>query len=344
MHETNWRTFTCASFRSRRWYSAVQRFASGVQIDDECKYSDKLWLKLCSALMIAGFLTGWSQIKTQAHAACAKIAPKLIVDQLATKQATQSAKLRARYDQLLESLDEAARPFVPLFADFLLLPSVKALWVPGVPVDAAAWTAQLPLIKEELDDYRLELVLHARQEILAATTDPATGRQDDTDIVLEDNDSLTDGFFQLATSFVCCTFADCPIKQQPREMWDWRTSSFYVTEDLREGWMGPLVEVLQHQHRLHNSNSFLPADAAKASYPPFRVSLPLEVACGIEALLELHRLDEMKAKKRHLVEVSKKSSGYKWVNSGITRRNFFGRHALWNLVRSMRGLIHMTSC
>mgnify|MGYP006969722857 CR=1 FL=1 len=279
---------------------------------------------------MTAFFKGWSQIKTQAHAACAKIAPKLIVDQLATKQATQSAKLRARYDQLLESLDEGARPFVPLFTDFLLLPSVKELWTPGVPVDDATWAAQLPLIKEELNEYRLELVLHARREILAATTDPATASQEDEDIV--EVESLNDAFFQLATSFVCCAFTDCPSQQGSREVWDWRTRSRTTTEDRREGWIGPLVEVLQHQHRFHNSSSRLRAKAAKASYPPFRVSLPLEVACGIEALLELHHLDDSKAKKRHLDEASKHSAGYEWVNSRMSWRYFSGSNALWNLV------------
>ena len=278
------------------------------------------------------FLTGWNQIKTQAHAACAKIAPKLVVDQLATNQAAQSTKLRARYDQLLENLDEAARPFVPLFVDFLLLPSVKELWAPGVPVDDATWAAQLPLIKEELDDYRLELVLHARQEILAATTDSATACQDDAEVE-EKVDSLDDDFFQLATSFVCCAFAGCPSQQGPRKAWDYRTRSRVTTEDRRGGWVGPLVEVLQHQHRFHNSAAQLPAKAAKISYPPFRVSLPLEVACGIEALLELHHLDDSKAKKRHLDEASKKSAGYEWVNSGLLRHHFSGKDALWHLVR-----------
>lgn len=235
----------------------------------------------------------------------------------------------------MESLEKAARPFVPLFVDFLLLPSVKALWTPGVPVDDAKWTAQLPLIKEELDEYRLEIVLHARQEILAATTDPATERQDDTDILLEDADSLNDGFFQLATSFVCCAFAGCPDKQRNRRRWRWRGPSGNTIEDRREGWVGPLVEVLNHQHRFHNSTTRLPAKAAKASYPPFRVSLPLEVACGIESLLELHQLDDLKAKKRHLDEASKKSSGYDWFNSGLSRRYFSGKDAWWNMVSFM---------
>ena len=235
----------------------------------------------------------------------------------------------------MESLEKAARPFVPLFVDFLLLPSVKALWTPGVPVDDAKWTAQLPLIKEELDEYRLEIVLHARQEILAATTDPANERQDDTDILLEDADSLNDGFFQLATSFVCCAFAGCPDKQRNRRRWWWRGPSGSTIEDRREGWVGPLVEVLNHQHRFHNSTTRLPAKAAKASYPPFRVSLPLEVACGIESLLELHQLDDLKAKKRHLDEASKKSSGYDWFNSGLSRRYFSGTDAWWNMVSFM---------
>lgn len=162
---------------------------------------------------------------------------------------------------------------MPLFINFLLLPSVKALWTPGAPVDDAKWAAQLPLIKEEPDEYRLELVLHARQEILAATTDPASRRQDDTDSFLEDGDSLSDNFFQLATLFVCCTFADCPIKQEAREVWDWCTSSFSLAEDPREGWVGPLVEVLQHQHRIHNYDSRLPKRSMLRTRPSAFLSL-----------------------------------------------------------------------
>lgn len=222
---------------------------------------------------------------------------------------------------------------MPLFTDFLLLPSVKELWTPGTAIDDAAWTAQLPLIKEELNDYRLELVLHTRREILAATLDPVTQTQDDADAT-EDVDSLDDAFSQLATSFVCCAFAGCPDKELQRRRWYWVTSSLSDDKKQRKSWIGPLVEVLQYQHRLHNSISYLRTHKAKASYPPFRVSLPLEVACGIESLLELHHLDDAKAKKRHLDQASKESSGYEWVNSGLTRRYFTGRDAWWHMVRS----------
>ena len=269
--------------------------------------------------------------------------PKLAADKLADDQRHQMRELRARYNNLLNDLQKTARPFVPVFTDFLLLPSVKTLWVPGVHVDDAKWAAQLPLIKEELDDYRLELVLHARREILAATSDPATQTQDDAD-AMEDVNSLDDAFSQLAISFVCCAFAGCPSKKGPiRRSWYRRTSPNSV-EDPREGWIGPLVDVLKHQHRFHNSGSHLPTKAAKASYPPFRVSLPLEVACGIGSLLELHRLDDSKAKKRHLDEASKKSAGYEWVNSGLSRHYFSGKDALWNLVRSTRTLLRAVLC
>lgn len=260
----------------------------------------------------------------------------MAADELVDNQRTQMSQLCDRYDDLLNNLKETARPFVPVFADFLLLPSVKALWVPGVPVDDAKWVVQLPLIHEELDEYRLGLFLHARQEILAATTDPSTASQDDADID-ETVDALDDAFFQLATSFVCCAFASCPRKNRPiRYGWHRRISP-EAAEDPREGWIGPLLEVLQHHHRFHNSAPLpWPTAAVKASYPPFRVSLPLEVACGIEALLELHCLDDSKAKKHHLDEASKKSAGYEWVNSGLSRRYFSGKGAWWNLVRPMR--------
>jgi hypothetical protein len=35
MHETDWQRPVRDSFTSARWYSAVERFASGVQITDE---------------------------------------------------------------------------------------------------------------------------------------------------------------------------------------------------------------------------------------------------------------------------------------------------------------------
>lgn len=277
-------------------------------------------------------LTEWGRIKIKAHAACARISLKLAAAKLANKQATQVYKLRTRYNELLNSLDETARPFVPLFGDFLLLPTVKELWTSGDDVDDDTWASQVSLIQEELDDYRLELVLHARRQILAATSDPVAAPQDDADSE-EVVESLNDDFFQLATSFVCCTFADCPDKQYRRNWWRWRSLS--GVEAKPSAWVGPLREVLQHQHRCHSSQWGPVAGMAKASYPPFRVSLPLEVACGTESLLELHQLDDSKAKRRHLDEASRKSSGYEWVNSGLTRRYFSGKDAWWNMVRFM---------
>lgn len=257
-------------------------------------------------------------------------------DDLLQQQESSATKLRPRYEKLLRSMNDAARPFAPLFTDFLLLPSVVALWTPGATVDDATWAAQLALIQEELDDYRLELALHARQVILAATTGNAPENQEDD----FESEGLDNDFFEFATSFVCCSVAGCPTKVAPTSQrrrgswWDSQYAPAPITANRWEGWVGPLVEVLEHQHRIHNGASELPVKAVKSAYPPFRVSVPLEVACGIESLLEMHNLESSKAKKRHLDLASKKIEGYEWVNSGTTQRYYRGEGAWSTLVRS----------
>ncbi|GAA5864374.1 hypothetical protein JCM3774_002768 [Rhodotorula dairenensis] len=291
-----------AIFRSPHWYRASKRFLPGPVLTDE----------------------EWDRINKQVHAACARALSKIAADKLAAKQDVSAWDLRPRYEQLLEDLDEGARPLAPLFTDFLLLSSVKEFWVSGTEVDDAKWANQLPLIQEELDDYRLELVLHARREILAATTTSAPGTCEDDDV-----ESVDANFFELATSFVCCSFKDCPKKRTSAWGRWWWPKRAAKEEDRQDGWIGPLVDVLKHQHDAHNKPSSLPAKATKTPYPPFRVCLPLEVACGIESLLELHDLDGAKAKKRHLDLASKKILAYEWVNSGVHRRYYGGGKSAW---------------
>ncbi|GAA6022556.1 hypothetical protein JCM8202_000516 [Rhodotorula sphaerocarpa] len=89
------------------------------------------------------------------------------------------------------------------------------------------------------------------------------------------------------------------------------------------GRIGSLVEVLQHQHEHHNLRYERPnSKAATSDKLPKRVDLPLEVACGVASLLELHHLDDSRAKMSHLDEGSEKSSGYHWRNSKIGRIRF----------------------
>lgn len=84
--------------------------------------------------------------------------------------------------------------------------------------------------------------------------------------------------------------------------------------------------LVKHQHRAHNERVALPGKAARSPYPPFRV--PLEVACGIESLLDLHGLDTSRAKMRHLDLACEKTNAFEWVNSGTRPRYYCGKGGL----------------
>ncbi|BGP57500.1 hypothetical protein JCM8202v2_005144 [Rhodotorula sphaerocarpa] len=141
-------------------------------------------------------LTEWENLRPQA----VKIVRRLFL-QRASEQATYRRKARLKvlpdhYDNIKESTDASLRPTLPLFADFLLLPSVKALWLPDVEIDDAGWQASFEATAEELDDYRLELCLHARKLILQATLDEeAAGAAEEID----DGEAVDDDFFERAT-------------------------------------------------------------------------------------------------------------------------------------------------
>ncbi|GJN93397.1 hypothetical protein Rhopal_006452-T1 [Rhodotorula paludigena] len=257
------------------------------------------------------------------------------------RQLSQQKSLRKRYDGLLQSLSASARPFAPLFVDFLLLPAVKALWEPGTskPVAENDWLRQLDGIKEELEQYRLELGMHARATILEATVDPKKRNPDDD----EDDLDLQDDFFALATSFVCCSFKNCPTRDQKHCVWDPRQSRSWqhyktittTADSPNKRWLGPLVEVLEHAHEKHNEAVCLKHKKDLKRDPQFRFQLPLEVACGMSAILELNDLDPATAGKRELDHVETVLREYEWENAASTRRKVHsrgGRPAWLNLL------------
>jgi len=193
-------------------------------------------------------------------------------DRYAKKQALLSAEidrqnrqisLRPRYDKLCESLRKPARPFVPLFVDFLVLPSVKALWLGDNDVTEQAWTDALDDIKDELEQFRLDLIAHAHALVLEATTDPDERSTTDNpnSFAADELGFDLDKFFELATSFVCCDYGYCP---RPKKYRGWSFPWFgSMRNEYRQfGSIGRLVTVLQHLHEYHNGTSVIYGERA----------------------------------------------------------------------------------
>ncbi|GAA5821815.1 hypothetical protein JCM3770_002902 [Rhodotorula araucariae] len=245
--------------------------------------------------------------------------------------------LRPRYDALKASLPNSARPFLPLFVDFLLFPSVKPLWESTSGTNT--WADQLDDITEELEQFRLDLVVHARELILAATTDPDKRGASDEDEAgaLGASDDNLDAFFARATSFVCCDAKDCR-SRQPLGKWcdiDGRWRRAAAPPDPRQGAVGPLGEVLAHLHAQHNdANDILERRRARGE-PQFHIALPLEVACAVGALLEVNELDAATAGVAELDRAERAVRCYEWENRKSSHRRFAasdGRRAWFDLL------------
>ncbi|GEM12467.1 F-box domain contaning protein [Rhodotorula toruloides] len=291
----------------------------------------------------------WEKIKPKVIAAldrqCEKNAQRDQRYRLRSHQIESQRLLRPLYDAFKQSLPESARPFVPLFTDFLVLPSVKELWQPGKKVTSEQWEAHFDDIREEVDQFRLDLVLHARQLILDATTDPdkADGEREEP---AEDDAGLDDAFLSRATSLLCCGFPGCPPASTKRRLWVsgkkssgsyWASGRFEWRPTLndRPGSFAALADVLKHMHADHNDNKQLWDTKSIKAAPQFHLALPLEVACAVSALLELHDLDPETATKDDLVNVSAVSK-YEWENAPRTRRHFAGEDAWFDLIRAIK--------
>ncbi|GAA5943003.1 hypothetical protein JCM3775_000229 [Rhodotorula graminis] len=250
----------------------------------------------------------WERIKPDILKLVERIKKKQDRDAMHLRLLDRQRSLRPRYDKLKKALPPSARPFVPLFIDFLVLSSVKALWQDEtIKLDDAAWYERLDDIKDELDQYRLDLVLHAREIVVAARVDPddeasAPDRQDD---VLE----LGDDFLNLATSFVCCAFTDCDRTPVGPD----RTHADRVKDVI-----GPLRRVLDHQHEWHNQADSLAGPRSFSNVPQLRIALPLEVACAIDALIDLAKLDPADATRDDFVRFNKLVVRYEWDSPGAS--------------------------
>uniref|UniRef100_A0A0K3CBK7 FGENESH: predicted gene_3.232 protein n=1 Tax=Rhodotorula toruloides TaxID=5286 RepID=A0A0K3CBK7_RHOTO len=229
--------------------------------------------------------------------------------QLRRPRVNAQQSLKPYYTALKASLSAAEQPFVPLFIDFLLLPSVKELWMTGENVSSGDWLNQLNAIKADLEEYRLDLILHARELILDATTerDEEEGAAEDVDGGMSDFD---DEFFSRATSMLCCAFPGCPpataerrrlfTERNARGRLDYRYTYEPTLKD-RQGSFGSLVDVLKHLHADHNKGGYVSAKHKWKKAPQYHLALPLEIACTVSALLDVHDLDPATAAKEDLV-------------------------------------------
>ncbi|BGP42474.1 hypothetical protein JCM10449v2_006479 [Rhodotorula kratochvilovae] len=233
-------------------------------------------------------------------------------DRLANLQARQRA-LRPRYDKLKKAVPATAQPFVPLFIDFLVLPSVRPLWEEEGKVTDAVWYAHLDAVKADLEQFRVDLVLHAREVVLAATTDP----DDDDDAKQEADDDDLDAFFARATSFVCCAFRNCD------KIRSYDARGRRVRHDCADA-VGPLGAVLAHQHTSHNFASQLTSakDLRGEAAPQMCVGLPLEVACAMGGVLDVLELDAETAGAKELEGGVKGVRTLEWENATTFKRFF----------------------
>ncbi|GAA6007243.1 hypothetical protein JCM10207_001557 [Rhodosporidiobolus poonsookiae] len=275
----------------------------------------------------------WERIKPQVFQVVEREKASVLAEEKIEAHRQRQRELRPRYDVLKDTLDESARPFLPLFVDFLLLPSVRLLWEDlDAKLDDAAWDDSLDGILEEVEQHRLDLCLHARACIVAATCDDTDNLPPEHDV---DEVDLSDAFFDRTTSFLACTFDGCRDRGRQPFYTQYRGRDIFV------GWdyevctgVGPLVELLEHQHSAHNLDDRLHYSLSKNAWPTFefRVHLPPEVACAVSALLEVGKLDPSTADMNDLDGLSK-LGWFTWSNAPIKKKEYHN-------VGSWRKLLH----
>ncbi|GAA5946585.1 hypothetical protein JCM10213_006637 [Rhodosporidiobolus nylandii] len=230
-------------------------------------------------------------------------------------------QLKAHYSTLRDaSDDDFARAAFPLLSDFYLFSSVKSLRLPekqepNFDEDCARlsdeeWEHTLPLIQEEIEQYRLELFLQCVKLVLSATTDDPL--PDDYKI-LDNAGEYDNAFFERASSLLCCDLG-C-YRSGGRDWWT------YTSIPTRYTFLGSLQALLEHQHKVHADHSYW-YEREKKKGPRFHFSLPAEVACAMSALFVVGDLDPQQATKTELDELDKRTKRYEWQNTHGKRKRF----------------------
>ncbi|GAA6040614.1 hypothetical protein JCM8097_008069 [Rhodosporidiobolus ruineniae] len=309
-HDSDWTSGDCQDHYVYRWQDFWQKEWQKSKYARRAQLSDNDYEQIKpQALKVA-------QRALAAYEAKEKKA-KEARDHRAVKEA-RLEQIRSRFDNLRAAeSDEQTRLLYPVFPVFLTFNSVKPLLPPEkLPEDFdpeltdEVWDEALPLIKEELEQYRLDLFLHAIKLILRATTDDELPEDDDLLANLEQYD---DAFFAKATSFLCCTAPDC---------FRYRRSKGAPPAG-RITFIGPLFSLLKHQHEAHSSalKPLKPSKNMDGRLAVIPLDLPLEVACAVSALIDLGDLDDSTAGTRELNEMDREGS-YEWEDSTIWSKWF----------------------
>ncbi|GAA5911867.1 hypothetical protein JCM6882_005222 [Rhodosporidiobolus microsporus] len=231
--------------------------------------------------------------------------------------------IRSRYNALrAREKDAFLRSTFPLLGDFLLFESVGPLRLPKDRalvktedyddtdyslLDAGAWEAALPLIEEELAQYRLELLLHATKLILSSTTDDDLP---DDDEILANLDKYDDAFFDRAAALLCCALPACAYRSGTQNGAFWWLSTRGPPTVL-----GHFLDVLEHAHSKHSDHSCKDAKA------PFPFDRPPEVACALSALCKVGDLPFESATVEELDALDARGR-YEWENAPCRRHKY----------------------
>ncbi|BGP42564.1 hypothetical protein JCM10449v2_006576 [Rhodotorula kratochvilovae] len=207
----------------------------------------------------------------------------------------------------------AARVWTPLFADFLLFPSVLPLWEPaGATVDAAAIAAAQDGIDEDLNEWRTGIRLHTLRLALANTLDIPDDEELDSDADALTSDVYGDDFFELVGAGVMCAVEGC---YQPAR----GKKGAPEHEPAQPTFFGSLTEVLLHQQIAHDDLVPSAREVARArrgeERGAYRVALPLEVSNAVVAICDAASLDDETATAEDLDEVFETEGAWvRWWN------------------------------
>ncbi|GAA5891484.1 hypothetical protein JCM6882_004487 [Rhodosporidiobolus microsporus] len=283
-------------------------------VDLPKKLTDEEWLEIKDDI-----LEVVEQARAEAKVTAARRGKEGKWDELVDSREEQ---IKSRYKSMRDNEDDTfACLAFPREADFLLFESVKSLQLPKKMEDDfdddranlgdEEWGATLPLIKEELDEYRLNLFLHTVKLILSATMEPDEVPDDDE--ILDNPDKYNEACFSRATSFLCCDDWRC-YERGGRSWYSW------VRRPSRPTFVGSLQALLEHQHAQHGSLTYWSPAEQKAG-PRTHFSLPLEVSCAISALIELGELDETTAGAEELDDMDRRG-WYEWENTHCRRKRY----------------------
>ncbi|GAA6018964.1 hypothetical protein JCM10207_009215 [Rhodosporidiobolus poonsookiae] len=207
------------------------------------------------------------------------IKPKLVK----ILDAAKAKRLNTAYVEACRARQNALQPFYtklrsdetyfPLFADFLLLPSVRHLWLSkDIELDDAACEAAREDVKEELNEWRVAVRQRALQLVMTASVEIPDDEDFSAD--MDDYEEYDEEAFELASAALVCTIAGCH-----------RQTS--KNDPARSTFFGDLFSLLAHQHADHSGLDLPSPSYAKKHEPAYHFDLPLPVANAVAALCEV---------------------------------------------------------